>query len=92
MPLRIAQATNPQAVWNEMQTEYHKFLNDTTNPWTYANFHHRRPRNEQFLQLKATSTLKVFIKYISSDHYYVYLLGTADDGGQVKISVGDLRK
>jgi hypothetical protein len=92
MPLRIAQATNPQAVWNEMQTEYHRFLNDPATPWTYANFHYRRPRNEQFLQLTAGSTLKVYIKYIAGTHYYVYLLGTAEEGGQVKIAVGDLRK
>jgi hypothetical protein len=92
MPLRIAQATNPQAVWNEMQTEYHNFFHDSTNPWTYANFHYRMPRQQQFLQLKAMSTLKVYIKFISGNHYYVYLLGTAEAGGQVKIAVGDLTK
>jgi hypothetical protein len=90
MPLRIAQATNPQAVWNEMQTEYHNFLNDRTYPWTYANFHYRRPRDASLQQLKTLSTLKVYIKHISGDHYYVYLLGTAEAGGQVKIAVGDL--
>jgi hypothetical protein len=92
MPLRIAQAANAESVWNEMLIEYEHFL---TGPgaqnWNRSNFHYRRPRNDQFLQLKTGSTLKVWIHYISSGHYYVYLLGTAEDGGQVKISVGDLR-
>jgi hypothetical protein len=90
MPLRIAQATNAEAIWNEMQAEYHTFLNDPKEPWKRQEFQYKRPSNTQLEKFKALSMLKVWINHASEDHYFVYLIGPTDTGGQIKVLAGNL--
>jgi hypothetical protein len=92
MPLRLAQATSAQAIWSEMETEYHTFLNDPKEPWKRAQFQFKRPTDKQLKQFKPLAALKVWLHHESMGDYYVYLIGTSMTGGQIKVLAGYLRK
>ena len=92
MPLRIAQTMNPDTIWQEMLTEYHTFMTNPKDPWTRANFHYKRPTDKQLLQFKAMANLKIWIHHASGEHYFVYVVGPSDTGGEIKVLVGNLMK
>jgi hypothetical protein len=92
MPLRLAQATNAEAIWGEMEAEYHTFLNDPKEGWKRSEFQFKRPSPKQLGQFAPLAALKVWIHFASGDHYFVYLIGKSSSGSgrDIKVLAGNL--
>jgi hypothetical protein len=89
MPLSMSEATNKDKVLAEgikgMEKRAAEF------GWTAQTFQFNAPPQHWFLTLKARSTIKVEIKFVTGVGYVVYLVGTLEKGGaEARTRVGTL--